>query len=92
MSSRNRQTHFNIVTGGILALGTFLAGFAYMQHEIRVNAYSCNSNPIVVSYGDTIWDLVQANCSGHLLNAVDDTVRIYGAGIQLGQEIIFPQK
>ena len=57
----------------------------------QFNAYVCNTKPVVVQEGDTMWEIAHANCSGNIVNAVDDLVQEYGfTEVYPGQQLWLP--
>ena len=57
----------------------------------QFNAYVCNTDPYIVQQGDTMWEIAHANCSGNIVNAVDDLVQEYGfTEVYPGQELWLP--
>ena len=59
----------------------------------QFNAYVCNTNPVIVQEGNSMWEIAHANCSGNIVNAVDDIVQEYGfTEIYPGQELWLPSK
>jgi hypothetical protein len=57
----------------------------------QFNAYVCNTDPVIVQEGNSIWEIAHANCSGNIVNAVDDIVQEYGfTEIYPGQQLFLP--
>lgn len=55
--------------------------------------YTCNSSSVTVREGQTLHGIAQANCSGNVVNAMDDLVLSLGTStIYPGQEIQFPNQ
>lgn len=52
--------------------------------------YTCPSQAIIVSQGDTITSLVHALCEGNTRRAIDDTYETYGSVIMPSQQIYLP--
>jgi len=53
--------------------------------------YTCNSSTVTVQAGQTLHGIAQANCSGNVVNAMDDLVLSFGTStIYPGQEIQLP--
>ena len=53
--------------------------------------YTCNSPAVTVQEGQTLHGIAQANCSGNVVNAMDDLVLSLGTStIYPGQEIQLP--
>jgi hypothetical protein len=69
-----------------------LASFAiWKKMDTQFNAYTCNTNPVIVQEGDSMWEIAHANCSGNIVNAVDDIVQEYGfTEIYPGQQLFLP--
>jgi hypothetical protein len=38
---------------------------------------------------DTVWSMAEANCDGHIGQAVDDIVKQYGIDLSIGEVITF---
>jgi hypothetical protein len=90
-------TEFNRrITWGFFAylavLVTFFVGFLFRDYVHRMDSYVCNTRQHTVSYGETLWEIAQSNCSGSIQSAVDDLVKTYGSTIQNGQVIDLPTK
>lgn len=69
----------------------FLSAALGMQIERSMNAdYTCNTEPITVVEGDTLWDLVNTHCEGARLDAVDDAVDKYGSDLSLWDIVYLP--
>ena len=49
--------------------------------------YSCNDTTVIVTYGDTLWSIAEAHCTGNLQVAVDDLVDTYSTSLQVGDVI-----
>lgn len=75
----------------IVALAIAVAGFFYVQTQTAIDAYICDSKPMMVSETDTLYRIVRANCDGNLQHALDDAVDLYGTNIIAGQTITLPQ-
>jgi hypothetical protein len=57
----------------------------------QFNAYVCNTDPVIVQEGNSMWEIAHANCSGNIVNAVDDIVQEYGfTEIYPGQQLFLP--
>ena len=69
-----------------------LASFAiWKKMDTQFNAYACNTNPVIVQEGNSMYEIAIANCSGNIPNAVDDMVQEYGfTEIYPGQELWLP--
>lgn len=84
------------ITWGFFAylavLLTFFVGFLFNDYVHRMDSYVCNTKQHTVSYGETLWEIAQSNCSGNIESAVDDLVKTYGSTIQNGQVIDLPTK
>lgn len=73
-----------------IAIATFAMAFAvwvWNDFDHRMTEFTCNSQEVVVQEYDTIWAIVNRNCSGNISVAVDRTVEKYGTNIQVGQHI-----
>lgn len=75
----------------IVAVAIAVSAFFYVQTQRAVEAYICDSKPITVNEGDTLYRLVRANCDGNLQEALNDAVDIYGTIIGVGQTVFLPQ-
>lgn len=76
-----------LVTALIVVFFSALILFIWNDFYDRMSKYSCDPTPLIVQEGDTIYDLVMANCTGALEVAVDDNVETYGTNLQIGQQI-----
>lgn len=79
-----------LVTALIVVFFTALILIIWNDFYGRMTQYACDTSPIVVQEGDTIYDLVMAHCVGALEVAVDDNVETYGTNLQIGQVIYLP--
>tara|TARA_R100000329_G_C7431690_1_gene151758 strand:+ start:102 stop:491 length:390 start_codon:yes stop_codon:yes gene_type:complete len=82
-----------IVAGTIGILLGALVLTVIINHSLdKATAYECHGEVAVVDYGDTIWDIVKENCSGHTGHASYETVRLNNntSNIQVGQTIQLP--
>ena len=79
------------VTIGFLLGALVLA--VIINHSLdRATAYECNGAITVVQHGDTIWDIVEENCTGHTGHASYETIKLNNntSNIQIGQTIQLP--
>lgn len=61
--------------------------------DTQFNAYTCNTDPVIVQEGDSMYEIAISNCSGNISNAVDDLVLEYGfTEIYPGQELWLSSK
>jgi hypothetical protein len=69
-----------------------LASFAiWKKMDTQFNAYTCNTDPVIVQEGNSMYEIAIANCSGNIPNAVDDMVQEYGfTEIYPGQQLFLP--
>jgi CDP-diacylglycerol pyrophosphatase len=49
--------------------------------------FSCSGESVVVSYGDTMWNIIDQNCTGNKESARNYFVNKYGPVIYVGQVI-----
>ena len=77
-----------LVTALIVVFFTALILVIWQDFYGRMTQYACDPAPHIVQEGDTIYDLVMANCTGALEVAVDDNVETYGTNLQIGQQVI----
>lgn len=87
MNTTTQQTADRVVTALIVAFFTALIIFIWQDFYDRMTQYACDPSRHIVQEGDTIYDLVMANCVGALEVAVDDNVETYGTNLQIGQAI-----
>jgi len=90
-------TQFNrrVTVGFFLYLAVLVSAFiVYLIQDftLRMDSYVCNTKQHTVSYGETLWEIAQSNCSGNIESAVNDLVETYGSTIQNGQVIDLPTK
>ena len=85
------QTEYEKINNGIFTLIiAFLAVFAvwvYHDFDKRMTEFSCDTAPVQVYEGTTVWALTMQNCTGNHTAAVDANVRAYGTLLQVGQTI-----
>ena len=86
----------NRITWGFYAyLGVILTWFLvalFQDFAERMDSYVCNTKQHTVTYGESLWEIAQSNCSGNIESAVNDLVETYGSTIQNGQVIDLPTK
>lgn len=77
----------------LLVLFLILVAFGFgLTIDSATNAdYVCDEVSVVVEAGDTVWDIVNKHCTGAVLDAVDDTVEMYGDNLQLWDIITLPK-
>jgi hypothetical protein len=78
--------------GYLAVLVTAFVYFLIQESAQRMDSYVCNTRQHTVSYGETLWEIAQSNCSGNIESAVNDLVETYGSTIQNGQVIDLPTK
>jgi hypothetical protein len=78
--------------GYLAVLITMFVYFLIQESAERMDAYVCNTKQHTVSYGESLWEIAQSNCSGNIESAVNDLVETYGSTIQNGQVIDLPTK
>ena len=88
MNEKTARKADYIVTALIVAFFTALILWIWQDFYDRMTQYACDPTPIIVEEGDTIYNLVRANCVGALEVAVDDNVETYGTNIQIGQRVV----
>jgi hypothetical protein len=69
-----------------VVLSAFFIGKALSQNDL---AYSCNGKSVMAEANDTVWSMAEANCEGHIGQAVDDIVKQYGIDVSIGEVITF---
>jgi hypothetical protein len=63
----------------------------WMRMESKWDRYTCDTASVIIGEGQTLYQIVHANCTGNLSNAVDQIVMDYGTTqIYPGQEIWLP--
>lgn len=89
----NKVTRFDKI---MIALVSMIAvvGFSYWNHlENLWNKYTCDTAPVIIQEGQTLFQIAHANCTGNIGNAVDDLVIEYGTTqIFPGQQIWLSSK
>jgi len=73
-----------------VTLSTFIIGFlvwVWNDFNHRMVEFTCDSREVIVHEYDTIWSIVNTNCSGNVSVVVDRMVEKYGTNIQIGQRI-----
>jgi hypothetical protein len=81
----------NILLGILVGIALSISAMFYLQTEKAIDAYICDSRPIIVSDGITLFDLVTRNCDGNLGEALDDAVDTYGTNLVVGQQVFLPR-
>lgn len=75
---------------GAVILASFVI---WKKMDNQFNAYTCNTDPVIVQEGDSMYEIAMANCSGNITNAVDDLVDEYGfTEIYPGQQLWLSSK
>lgn len=75
---------------GAVILASFVI---WKKMDNQFNAYTCNTDPVIVQEGDSMYEIATANCSGNITNAVDDLVDEYGfTEIYPGQQLWLSSK
>jgi hypothetical protein len=86
----------NRITGAfyvyLAVLVTVFVVVLFRDYVERMDSYVCNTKQHTVTYGESLWEIAQSNCSGNIRSAVDDLVDTYGSTIQNGQVIDLPTK
>lgn len=90
-------TEFNrrVTTGFFVYLAVIVSAFVvvlFRDYAQRMDSYVCNTKQHTVTYGESLWEIAQSNCSGNIESAVNDLVETYGSTIQNGQVIDLPTK
>jgi len=88
--TNNRITRAFYVYLAILV--TVFVVVLFRDYVERMDSYVCNTKQHIVTYGESLWEIAQSNCSGNIRSAVDDLVDTYGSTIQNGQVIDLPTK
>lgn len=78
--------------GYLAVLVTAFVVILFRDYAKRMDSYVCDTKQHTVSYGESLWEIAESNCSGSIRSAVDDLVEIYGSDIQNGQVIDLPTK
>lgn len=76
----------------LAVLVTVFVVVLFRDYVERMDSYVCNTKQHTVTYGESLWEIAQSNCSGNIRSAVDDLVDTYGSTIQNGQVIDLPTK
>ena len=87
----NKSTQLLAGFAGIALGALTLVGL--VDHALdKATDYECNGAITVVQHGDTIWDIVEENCTGHTGHASYETVKLNNntSNIQVGQTIQLP--
>ena len=88
-------TNRKITVAFYVYLAVLVTGFVvilFRDYAKRMDSYVCDTKQHTVSYGESLWEIAESNCSGNIRSAVDDLVEIYGSTIQNGQVIDLPTK
>jgi hypothetical protein len=76
----------------LAVLVTAFVVILFRDYAERMDSYVCDVKQHTVSYGESLWEIAQSNCSGNIESAVNDLVETYGSTIQNGQVIDLPTK
>ena len=57
----------------------------------NASRFTCETDPHVVQYGDTLWAIAEAKCDGNIQAVTDNLVDTYGSTIQLSEIIWLPE-
>lgn len=82
--SRNIRNTFLL---GLLIVG--MMGAIIIGEEMN-NNFTCDPTVHHVDYGDTLWGIAEEKCEGDIQRVTDHLVDVYGANIQLAQNIYLP--
>lgn len=75
--------------GWVLAVVAGVAIIGAASHN--ASRFTCNTDPHVVQYGDTLWAIAEAKCDGNIQAVTDNLVDTYGSTIQLSEIIWLPE-
>lgn len=67
--------------------GVVIAGVSALIDE---PSYTCPTDPVLVSEGDTIWDIGRTYCTGDTQAVIDLLVDFYGTDLRVGQRLDLP--
>ena len=85
------HSKYEKINNGVFTLIiAFLAVFVvwvYNDFDKRMTEFSCDTAPVQVYEGTTVWALTMQNCTGNHTAAVDANVEAYGTNLQIGQTI-----
>ena len=87
----NKSTQILAGFAGI-ALGV-LTLVGLVDHALdKATDFECHTDTVVVNYGDTLWGIVEENCTGHTGHASYETIKLNNntSNIQIGQTIQLP--
>ncbi len=84
-----RQIKTVLITTVVVVSALFL--FSYLREQNKTdNQFACDTAPIIVSEGDTLFQIAKENCVGNFMKVVDELVLTYGSSISVGQAIYLP--
>jgi hypothetical protein len=81
----------NLIMVGAIVIMAVFAVKTLREMDRQMNAYSCETSKHLVLEGETLYQIVRANCQGNKTEALDDAVSTYGTELQVGQVIYLPQ-
>ena len=90
MNNRQRTplSPFIVMTvGGLI----FVFGYIVGHGNAKDAEFHCTEALITVINGDTIYDLARSNCTGNFISVVDETVRVYGSDLDIGDKLYLPK-
>ena len=74
----------------ILGMVAFVWLSVWLIGKMTSVGFVCESRPITVQAGDTLDGIVREHCSGEVLVALDEVVRVYGTTIHANDTIYLP--
>lgn len=74
----------------IFGMVAFVYVAVWFIGNLTSEGFVCESRPITIQYGDTLDGIVREHCSGEVLNALDQVVKVYGTTIHANDTIYLP--
>lgn len=71
-----------------IAVIAVILGLSYIAD--KQDSFSCNGNVVIVSPGETLWEIAKQNCDGNMESARNHLVSKYGSVIHVGDVIELP--
>ena len=91
MNNRNYQSRRSALIVTAVGISVFAFGYIVGHGNAKDAEFHCPEAPIVVTNGDTVYDLARANCTGNFISVVDEVVRVYGSDLDIGDKLYLPK-
>ena len=77
-----------VIISAALVVATGFGVMQWKQLDREIARYECDTKPITVLEGDTLWGLTREHCWGNLSRALDDAVERFGTNLPVGLQVV----